>query len=42
MGVVFVVDEIISILDGYKNTPINESMVKEVLKIQALAQEIQA
>ena len=36
------IDEVISILDGYKNTPINESMIKEVLKIQALAREIQA
>jgi len=36
------IDEVISILDGYKSTPINESMIKEVLKIQALVREIQA
>ena len=35
------IDEVVSILDGYKNNPIDESMIKEVLKIQALAKEIQ-
>jgi len=36
------INEVLSILDGYKNIPINESMVREVLKIQSLAKEIQS
>ena len=36
------VDSVLSIIDGYKGQMINEGMLKQVLKIQELAREIQA
>ena len=35
------INEVVSKLDGYKETPIDASMIQEVLKIQSLAKEIQ-
>lgn len=35
------VDSVLSLIDGYKGQMINESMLKQVLKIQELAKEIQ-
>jgi|TARA_R110000823_G_scaffold207673_1_gene338220 hypothetical protein len=35
------INEVVSRLDGYRDTPIDASMIQEVLKIQSLAKEIQ-
>ena len=35
-------NEILKVIEGFKKSPINEEMIKKVLKIQNLAKEIQA